>query len=288
MLEGGSAVGIRRDFFDATNSWLVGKTIGWTAYNPLRPEPLQRNVVLTLDEVMRVSGVSAAPILSEIYSDFGLARDDTARALVCEGASLLGYVGILQSSPIEPRQKRLLTRLIPAVRQRLSTDRLLTTVRSTRALLDAALQEIPTAAFILGGHGSVVETNVAGKAWLERRGLSGRQALRQAVRAPQRASVAGFRVTSVTAAGAASRSLVVTMGEPGQLPHLLRAGSRWRFTAREMTILEHLAEGTSTRTIAAELGVVERTIEAHLTRMFEKAQVESRAELVAKAWREGR
>jgi DNA-binding NarL/FixJ family response regulator len=50
-------------------------------------------------------------------------------------------------------------------------------------------------------------------------------------------------------------------------------------------VLALLVEGLTTRTIAAALAIAERTVEVHLTAMFEKAQVESRTELVAAVWR---
>jgi DNA-binding NarL/FixJ family response regulator len=59
------------------------------------------------------------------------------------------------------------------------------------------------------------------------------------------------------------------------------AADRWSLTTRQAQLL---TEGLMTRHIAAQLGISERTVEAHLAVMFEKAQVESRAELVARVW----
>jgi DNA-binding NarL/FixJ family response regulator len=49
-------------------------------------------------------------------------------------------------------------------------------------------------------------------------------------------------------------------------------------------VLALVVEGLPTRTMAAVLGVSERCVEAHLTAIFEKAQVETRAELAAAVW----
>jgi DNA-binding NarL/FixJ family response regulator len=62
------------------------------------------------------------------------------------------------------------------------------------------------------------------------------------------------------------------------------AADRWSLTTRQAQVLALLTEGLMTRHIAAQLGISERTVEAHLAVMFEKAQVESRAELVARVW----
>jgi DNA-binding CsgD family transcriptional regulator len=107
---------------------------------------------------------------------------------------------------------------------------------------------------------------------------SGRE-LRDVVRLGRRARV-GFRVTRVASPGAEVRFLVVCR-RTESLDHRCHVAARqWRFSPRETGILALLCEGLSTRTIAAQLGVAERTVGAHLTSMFDKAQVESRAELV--------
>jgi DNA-binding CsgD family transcriptional regulator len=55
-------------------------------------------------------------------------------------------------------------------------------------------------------------------------------------------------------------------------------------TRRQGQILALVVEGRSNRAIAALLGVGERTVEAHLTAIYERAQVEGRSQLVARLW----
>ena len=52
---------------------------------------------------------------------------------------------------------------------------------------------------------------------------------------------------------------------------------------RELAILQHVAEGHTNKAIALLLEVSQRTIENHLTKIFDKLQVGSRAEAVLKA-----
>jgi FixJ family two-component response regulator len=52
-----------------------------------------------------------------------------------------------------------------------------------------------------------------------------------------------------------------------------------RLTAREREVFEHVAEGRLNRQIASRLGITERTIKAHRSRIMEKMQVSSPAEL---------
>jgi EAL domain-containing protein (putative c-di-GMP-specific phosphodiesterase class I)/DNA-binding NarL/FixJ family response regulator len=58
-------------------------------------------------------------------------------------------------------------------------------------------------------------------------------------------------------------------------------------TARELAVLERLADGQSTAQVAAALGIRPRTVESHLRALFDRAGVLSRTELVLHAIRQG-
>jgi len=58
-------------------------------------------------------------------------------------------------------------------------------------------------------------------------------------------------------------------------------------SGRERQILELLVAGLSNDEIAAKLGVISRTVEGHLTRLYEDFHARSRTELAARAAREG-
>ncbi len=58
-------------------------------------------------------------------------------------------------------------------------------------------------------------------------------------------------------------------------------------TPREHALLTHLIAGLSNDEIAVQLGVITRTVEAHLTRLYERFDARSRAELAARVVREG-
>jgi DNA-binding NarL/FixJ family response regulator len=58
-------------------------------------------------------------------------------------------------------------------------------------------------------------------------------------------------------------------------------------TAREVEILALLAEGLGNKTIAARLGISEHTVKTHVTSVFAKLGVSTRAEAVANAIRLG-
>ena len=66
-----------------------------------------------------------------------------------------------------------------------------------------------------------------------------------------------------------------------------RGGGRVHLTAREHDVVRLVADGRSNDEIGASLGIGAKTVETHLSRVFERFGVASRAELAAKAVREG-
>lgn len=56
---------------------------------------------------------------------------------------------------------------------------------------------------------------------------------------------------------------------------------------RELQVLSLLANGASNRSIATELGISERTVERHVSNIFDKLAVASRTEAAAYALRNG-
>jgi NarL family two-component system response regulator YdfI len=58
-------------------------------------------------------------------------------------------------------------------------------------------------------------------------------------------------------------------------------------TERELEVLTAVAQGDTSKAIAAQLGVTERTIKAHLTNIYNKLSVDSRAAAVATGIQQG-
>ena len=57
--------------------------------------------------------------------------------------------------------------------------------------------------------------------------------------------------------------------------------TRWTLTPRQLAVLELVVTGMANATIAAMLGIADRTVESHVTAIFDRAGVDSRAALVA-------
>jgi DNA-binding NarL/FixJ family response regulator len=68
-----------------------------------------------------------------------------------------------------------------------------------------------------------------------------------------------------------------------------RIGGRDRqaLTDRELTVLQHLSHGLSTREVAASIHVSEETVKTYLKQIFRKLSVRDRTEAVAEAFRRG-
>jgi DNA-binding NarL/FixJ family response regulator len=63
-----------------------------------------------------------------------------------------------------------------------------------------------------------------------------------------------------------------------------RLARRSALTPRQTEVLRHLAHGKPNKTIAAQLGCAEVTVELHVTALLEKLGCENRTELVARFW----
>lgn len=266
--------------FASTFSEYVGKqTLNWAAYHPASPEPEQRNVVVTATaREMRERGV---PVAIELFPKVGLAELHQIRLLVCEGPSLLAWVGGWRAEPFDGRQAATLEALLPDLLRRFSMVRQL--ARGVRpAVLEVALDAIGRATFLIAESGEILEANAAGAELLRQDVRSLRAELLHAVQS--RGEHPRWQGTRVRAAGQPDEWLVIVrpmMAE--RVAGLVReATSRWSLSPRQREVLGKLAEGNSNQTIAAMLGITERTVEAHVTALLDRSQVESRAELIVK------
>jgi len=85
------------------------------------------------------------------------------------------------------------------------------------------------------------------------------------------------------------RKVVLNFPRQGERSADARGGSTGQedLTEREQVVLKLLAEGMSNREIAQALVISDRTVQAHLTRLFAKMGVTSRLEAVLTAIRRG-
>lgn len=286
---------------------LMGGTRRWGYFNPARPEPTQRNRPLAVgpgraawEEVLNRPSLlrsrfgmdaqaqeALAASMEQTLATFrrlGIAELHQLRTLVCEGESLLFWVGGYRDRAFSAEELRLLASVTPALNRRLSVERALGSTHVTSLALAAALEEIARPAYLLNASGAVVLANALGRAQLE----SAREATRAQLAEVVRPGFADerFRVTPVGGPGLPPHVLVVEQKGQDASGLAQVAAQRWGLTRREREVLEQISLGRANKSISSALGCSDKTVELHVTRLLRKTEVESRAALIAKLWRQ--
>jgi DNA-binding CsgD family transcriptional regulator len=263
---------------------------GWTPWFPVTPEPLRnlavRPKVLHQHLTRNPPSTAYAEMLALAERvDAGLSKDDLAVSL-WDGDVALGWFASARAAPFGPRELALLDALIPSLRARMLLEHQLGHAHATLAVLEAALDAIPTAAFFLMG-AAIAHANATGRLLLERDRAGVVDMLRESMQS--RSAAGPFTITHVEARGMQAAALAVLRAN-GAAPDLHRRlgefRARYSLTSRQIEVLALLARGYGNKTIAERIGVAEATVEEHVTRLFRKVGVDSRAELVARFWTE--
>jgi DNA-binding CsgD family transcriptional regulator len=260
----------------ALDGAMRGRGIAWSGYNALRPPPPQRDQVLCSDEIAALTDGRSREAELALAAQLGTVGHAVTRALICDGPSLLAWVGFAQAEPTTEHQRSRLQRLIPAFRRRLLFDRMIGEAAAVHEALAASLEEVNGAAWVLGVDGRVAHANTAGRASLDDAGAAARAALQAcATGSPP----PGFKLTTLRGPSGPLGHVVVERPRPGRGVGAA-AARRFGLTPAQARVLEGVIRGVSNATIAADLGIAERTVEAHLTKVLDKAQVPSRAALI--------
>src|SRR5262249_7345561 len=156
----------------------------WTGYDPSRPEPRQRNRVLRPADLVSLEAAQRIPIVRDFFPRFGVSNQDQIRVLVCDGPTLLAWVGAFRPDRFGAREERILGALVPALRRRLALERQLSRSALLAAGLDAALDALGNAAFVLGPGGAIEHTNAIGRQLLETSTREVATSLRDSIDAP--------------------------------------------------------------------------------------------------------
>ena len=255
------------------------------AFNGARPEPVQRNRSLTLPQLFRLSPRYRDNRLRRVaFPEVGMGGWDQLRVLVCEGDSLLSWVGGFRSEPFTWREQRMLAELTPALRKRLWLERQLDVSEFALAGLDEALALLPGAAFVVQTGGRIVHANPAGRQRLEKDAKATRERIAACLRRPK--DEGPFQLIPLAARGAPDHALAIERAgapQPGADPAIL--ARRFGLTPRQTQVLALLLRGYANRSIAADLQCAVNTVEHHVSAVLAKAGVDSRAELLALASR---
>jgi DNA-binding CsgD family transcriptional regulator len=269
-----------RKIFD---EFLVGRGMSWGAYNAVRPEPAQRDRVLRSGEIAALTSGRSLEVEDVLCRRLGLFGEDTMRVLVCDGPSLLAWVGSTQPDKTTEQQRELFERVVPAFRRRLQFERMVGESSLAVSALTAALEHINASAWVLGTTGRILHANAAGRAQFDRDPTGTSAALDDCT---EGRAEARFKVTPLRDSTGPGGHIVVALQEPGNGDGLANVARRFGLTPAQTRVLERVARGASNAAIAAELKVAERTVEAHVTAILVKAQVPSRAALIVNVFRD--
>jgi DNA-binding CsgD family transcriptional regulator len=271
----GSGMDARRYIHDFDAALRTTRAAGVLWYDPLRPTPRQRNRVV-LRPHARFQGSQRA-----WFSAQGLGAFDQLRMLVCEGDTLLAWVGVLSQGGLSARQRKLFASVAPALQQRLVLERHLRLAPALLPLVGSALEAIGAPALLLDG-AQVVHANAAARMALQTNGRAVRDTLRDHLAGVGDGTWAISRTQS---RGAPTYALAIASAPaPGAAARAGVLAARWCLTRRQTEVLACLARGRSNKAIAAELSCAEATVELHVTALLSKAECASRAELVARFW----
>jgi DNA-binding CsgD family transcriptional regulator len=148
-------------------------------------------------------------------------------------------------------------------------------LRLAPAALAAALEAIPSPAFVVRAPAQVLLANGRGRALLEAE-------RERVVRALSSGAAEGGRFA---VEAAPELEVVVVPDIDGDArSRLAGVTRRWGLTPRQSAVLALVAQGESNRTVATHLGCSEKTVELHVSALLAKTRCASRAQLVAAFW----
>ena len=253
-------------------------------YDPARPEAAQRNRAVRRSTMPRLSRNPQAAYL-KIQDSLGFSGDEM-RALICDGDTLLWWIGGYRQLGFTNRSVAAFNQIIPALRRRLVVERFLVEGEFLRRGLEAALEAIPGSAFIVQATRGVQWANRAARGQMGADATFRRRSLEEWRSA---ASVHPMDVfLPIDSPGLHRHALVVLRSTTAPSPHRAPPALWVTLSPRQREVHEELCRGRSNRAIAGLLGISERTVEQHVTAILRVAGCSSRSELVAQALAEHR
>ncbi|HXU63857.1 MAG TPA: LuxR C-terminal-related transcriptional regulator [Polyangia bacterium] len=155
--------------------------------------------------------------------------------------------------------------------------------RGARGAIETVLGLISRPALLIDRGGRIRLANLPGARLLGSNRAHIQGALQLAARGDR--SARAWRLTPV--GGAPRTSGFIAVLDPTDDPTPPAAGrvavaERWQLTARQAAVLALVADGATNAAVAEALGIKQRTVEFHLSVIFDKAGVDNRATLIAK------
>jgi DNA-binding CsgD family transcriptional regulator len=274
-----SGVSLGGELIAPFDLFLARSPVRFGAYDPMRPEPRQRNVVVSREALPELE---ASPVFRELFPELGLTHHAFMRVVLCDGRAFLGYVGGWRAEPFHAQHREDLSALVPALRRHLRLNSWVGRARFSSEALKATLDAIGAPAFVLRAGGGTSEANAIGRLLLDTEPLATRSRLARAESGLER----GAQVTPIRVPGIPPHRLVVLPAdEHGLRARAALVARRWGLTERQVEVLIHVVRGAPNKAIASALGCSVRNVEVHVSSLLERAACGSRAELGARFWR---
>lgn len=256
-----------------------------TTFDPelVRTTRLQASTMEDLEAAGLVTEHTHAEMRRLSRKHFGFVAQQQLRALVTDGRTLLACIGGVSDDPraFSGDERARLDDLVPRLQKRLTLERQLLEAPLYAATLDRLLETLVQPVFLVDDFGQVALANQPARSILEQAPTDTRIALKEARsgRSPE------FERMVVEGPGIPRHHLLVRRAKsPDGEARLVDASRRWRTSPRETEVLRLVARGHTNADIARELGISLRTLELHVTRLFDKAGVDNRATLIARFW----
>lgn len=253
---------------------------GW--FDPNAPELEQRNRLVDTQALVARDELERSRIYREVLLPMRMHEHRVTRALLCDGEMFLGWFGVFHDAPLVPAQVSIFEAVLPRLARRIAMERKLESAPLVSAALDAVLEHIASPALVVSSQGRIFEVNSAARALLATQRAEIASSI-VATMANEPAALA-FDLTPLASHGAPDHWLAVlrTRSADSRVAQAIsRVASRLKLTRRQRDVLSRVVVGESNATIAAALSITERAVEQHVTALFDRAAVESRAALVA-------
>jgi DNA-binding CsgD family transcriptional regulator len=251
-------------------------------FDLLSPEPDQRNVVRRPNLNVPERTFRSSPYWARVIEP-SIGPLDHMRVLLCDGPTLLAWVGGVRRDRFTSREAKILASLVGPLRTRVALEQRLLRADLLEKGIAAALDLTAETMVLCTRDGRVAHASLAARARVD-----SDPTLWPRLRASLRGLVVpGVTMSSVRVAGLPEHVLV-SFGVPlaaadfGTRVRIVRG--QWRLTERQSQVLGRVVHGDSNKQIAERFRCAENTVEVHVSALLRKAGVQSRAALAARFW----
>lgn len=253
-------------------------------YDRTKPAAAQRNRLIEATAMIDRNGPGtweSSSMNRLVLGPANLGRHKQHRALLCEGASLLGWFGTIYPEALTARQQAMFSALLSPMRQRLLVERRLECASQVQTALEVTMERLGSPAFFIGVRGRIHHANTAGRALLRERRPDVSSSITDALAG--RPGCIAFDLTEVRDGGE-TYWLAIARPDPEALiaARIEACVERYGLTPRQRDVLALLVRGLANATISSLLCIGERATELHVTALLDKLGVDSRAAVAAR------